>query len=230
MLKIVAIPLEVPKSRLSPIFLESETFLSSVTGKTVLEIGVGDGAITAKVLDQKPLFLLGTEIDSAFSEMARRNLSQKYASNTTAPCYEIFTTDQIDIPEKHRTSGLKMDVAFWNPPQQPQPDGDYAGRDGQKWILLFIKAFESIVAQNGCMFVSITDMVDIQKILTSVENIGLKTTIVENKQIPLLEELNQENSPVKNYIDSLRAERHEKPMKDTMKVLLVKIERHGSCA
>lgn len=59
--------------------LRKEVAIASVRGKTVLEIGAGDGRLTEKILEGKPKRVIAIEKDSRFAEILRKRFAGEKA-------------------------------------------------------------------------------------------------------------------------------------------------------
>jgi tRNA1(Val) A37 N6-methylase TrmN6 len=225
MLKLIACSHPYPKSRLSCVFLTSSVFLEAVKAKTVLEVGIGAGAITKHVLDRQAGYLIGTEVESDFIELAKNTIGDYLSKNT-----ELFLTDgELRMPPINGTEILregKVDIAFWNPPQQPRPDGEYAGPNGDKWIKIFIDKFDALVCSGGKLFVSCTNMISIPEIIDYARDKNLYVTIVHEVSVPIGEfpELIGE-SDILVYINQLKKEKGEADLGAVLRVVLFEMSR-----
>ena len=226
MYKVLAIFKPNPRSRLSVLFTECSQFLDEVKGKNVMEIGVGSGAITHDVLKRDAKFVLGTEISEAFFTEAKLNLAH---FNDVKKRVEIVLTEgDIAIPDGISIldeSDAKFELVFWNPPQQPQPEGEYAGLDGELWIRKFLDAFDDLLVASGALYVTVTEMIDISKLEADYSD-KLSFERVLEKNLPIFDELKlDEGNLLKDYINSLRQLRAESKLGDTLYGALIRVTK-----
>ena len=226
MYKVLAIFKPKPRSRLSVLFTDCSQFLDEVNGKNVMEIGVGSGSITQEVLKRDAKFVLGTEISESFFTEAKLNLAH---FNDVEKRFEIVLT-QGDIAIPAGISALdetdgKFELVYWNPPQQPQPEGSYAGVDGELWIRKFLNSFDDLLIDTGVLYVTVTEMIDISKLESDYSDI-LNFERVFEKNLPMFDELKlDEGNLLRDYINSLKQLRGESKLGDTLYGALLRVTK-----
>jgi len=89
--------------------LRKEVAIAEVTGKTVLEIGPGDGRLTEKILDANPEKLIAVEKDHELAKM----LKEKFKGDERV---EIIEADFLEFEPETGNKAKKYDVIIGNIP------------------------------------------------------------------------------------------------------------------
>lgn len=98
------------RKRLGQHFLESESVLqfeaeqAGVAGKSVLEIGAGDGRLTRKLLSHRPSFLTAVEIDPRLAKKLRMTLSRRA---------KIVEADFLEFDESRRFDRIVGNIPYY---------------------------------------------------------------------------------------------------------------------
>ena len=94
--------------------LASEAALAEITGKRILEIGPGEGALTGYILEKKPSYFLAIEKDKDLIPALR----EKFTPHSKSKLAKEITVEFLegDFLEYFPKKGEKFDVIFGNIP------------------------------------------------------------------------------------------------------------------
>ncbi|MBS3067175.1 ribosomal RNA small subunit methyltransferase A [Candidatus Micrarchaeota archaeon] len=81
----------------NPKILENEVRLAQVEGKTVLEIGPGDGRLTQRILDCNPKKLIAIEKDTRFVELLKEKFSSDYRIEIVNADFLEYEIPEVDV-------------------------------------------------------------------------------------------------------------------------------------
>jgi 16S rRNA (guanine(966)-N(2))-methyltransferase RsmD len=110
--------------------------LGDITGKTVLELFAGSGALGIEALSRDASHVTFVDNNQRCLSMIRSNLGSLEAANTL---YDIIRCDALSSPARLAGKGLKYDIIFADPPYY---------KDMAKKCLINIDACD-IVSPNG---------------------------------------------------------------------------------
>jgi SAM-dependent methyltransferase len=237
--KLIACASAEPASRISILFNGAEAyFREALRGKYVLEVGCGTGKMSV-TLAQLSDYFVGTEITAEYLPAAQERLKSVLSSDK----FELLATDgTLESPKNVHKAPYRVtkggaplaDVAIWNPPQKPTPDGEYAGKDGLYWIKEFLAHFDDLVHPDGELYFSCTNLVNIKEIKAHAVIQNLNLELIHQIHIPMFPELNP-NDPaydpiLRTYIDKLHKDKGLDPLTHTLTTQLYKATKKAQTA